>query len=186
MRSVLLVLIAASLATPMFAQEPRPASPPTETLASQPAEARPAGLSISPAALREVVGGQTPIQQEWQRQYDAAKARRRSGQRKFFIGLGMGFGGMAMMMAGVANCAKSSGACHTNQSRETIGFLLLLGSEVPFWWGIIDWAGGAGAVHSLEATRPVAGTSQTVTLTEHQALQISLGSRTSVGYRLAW
>ena len=76
---VLIVLMAMLTAAPAFAQGPGLASSPAGTLASQPADASPAGLTISPAALREAIGGQTLQQQEWQRQYDAARARRKSG-----------------------------------------------------------------------------------------------------------
>ena len=184
MKTALIVLMAALMAAPAFAQGPGPASSPAGILASQPAETRPAGLTISPAALREAIGGQTLLQQEWQRQYDAALKRRKSGQTKFLVGLGMGVSGMAMMLASV-DCGEL-GHCRNNDALGTTGALIFLTGGVPFWWGIIDWAGGAGSVHSLEATRPVAGTSQTVTLTDHQALHVSVGSRTSVGYRVAW
>jgi hypothetical protein len=184
MKRALIVVMAMLTAAPAFAEGPGPASSPVGILASRPAEARPAGLTISPAALREAIGGQTLQQQEWQRQYDAARARRKSGQTKFLIGLGMGLGGMIMMAAAV-DCGEFE-HCHTNDALGTTGALLFLTGGVPFWWGIIDWAGGSGAVHSLEATKPVAGVSQAVALTEHQSLHVSLGSRSSVGYRLAW
>ena len=96
----------------------------------------------------------------------------------------MGVSGMIMMAASM-DCGEFE-HCHTNEALGTTGALLFLTGGVPFWWGIIDWAGGAGSVHSLEATRPMGGASQAVALTEHQALQVSFGSRTSIGYRLAW
>jgi len=186
MMRALIVLMATLMAAPAFAQDPGTALSLAGPAASAATDVRPTALDLAPARLREAVQAQTqPVSQsDWQRQYDAAIHRRKSGQTKFLIGLGAGIAGMAMMMASM-DCTSET-RCHNNEALGTTGALVWLASGVPFWWGIVDWAGGSGAVHSLEATRPREGSSPTVTISDHQALQLSLGPRSSVAYRVTW
>ena len=178
-------------AAPAFAEGPGPASSPVGTLASRPAEARPAGLTISPATLREAIGGQTLQQQEWQRQYDAAKARQKRGQKKIYIGLGLGIGGTLVMVSGMAysmkdgDCGESCGSSSA-AALVGIGAASAVGGGLIWWRGTLDRAAANGSISTLEATKPAVAASQTITLTDHQALRVSVGARTSIGYRLAW
>jgi hypothetical protein len=183
----LISLIATLVAAPAFAQDPVPVAPPTGTVAFQPSVARPAGLPFSPAALAGIARQQTLTQPEWQRQYDAAKTRRKSGQKKFLIGVGMGVGGTLMMAGGYAAAMSDDcDPCRSAQAVALIGTGLVVGGGVSFWWGIMDWAQGNGALNRLQATKPVGGLAHSVPLTEHQALQFSLGARAGIGYRVAW
>jgi hypothetical protein len=185
MKRTLIVLVAMLMAAPAFAQGQGPASSPAQTLAGQPTLASAAGLNLSPAALKDAVGGQTINQPEWQRQYDRAKARKTRGVRLFLIGVGVGITGSVMAVNG-EGCSGYGQVCHPNQNLSDIGGVLTIAAQVPLWWGLIDWIGGANRVRSLETLKLLAGPSQTVALTEHQSLQISLGPKTGVGYQLAW
>jgi hypothetical protein len=191
MQRALIVLMAALMAAPAFAQGPGPASSPIDAVGVQPVETRPAGLTISPAALREAVGGQTANQQEWQRQYDAAKARQKRGQKKIYIGLGLGIGGTLVMVSGMAysmkdgDCGESCGSSSA-AALVGIGAASAVGGGLIWWRGTLDRAAANGSISTLEATKPTVAASQTIILTDHQALRVSVGARTSIGYRLAW
>lgn len=141
-------------------------------------------LDVSPAALGQALG-----QQEWQRQYDTAKTRRKSGLRKVVIGLVMEGGGVAMMMAGSTTCvAKVSvtNDCSGSGAVAATGALVAVAGAVPFWWGVIQWVGANGDVHSLEATKPSGSSAQSINLTDHQAIQLSGGRRPMLAYKVSW
>lgn len=145
-----------------------------------------AWLNVPMAAL--VQGQQTQAQIDWQKQYDVAKARRKSGLKKVVIGLAMEGGGVAMVLAGATTCANTSlyNNCSGSGAVAGIGALTALAGAVPFWWGVIQWVGANGDVHSLEATKPSGTSAQSIGLTDHQAIQFSVGLRPTVGYRLNW
>ncbi len=183
--------VATSMAAAAFAQGPGAPVSPAGMVTFRPAEAKPAGLPVSPAALAGFVGGQTLTQPEWQRQYDAARKRRKSGQTKVLIGVGLGVGGAVMIGYGMANMmifpeSNCGGSCHGQEALAVAGAAAAVGGCVSFWWGIMDWGQGNGAINRLEAAKPTGGRAHTVNLTEHQALQFSLGARASIGYRVAW
>jgi hypothetical protein len=175
-RLVLIALVSMLITVPAFAQGPGPA-------------ASPAGFTVSPAALAGDVAGQSVDQQQWQRQYDAAKARQKRATKRIFIGLGVVLGGAVLAGAGLASGLETDSHCSGTCGSSVvalIGAAASVAGGVTFWWGMIDRAAASGSVSTLEATRPPAGPSKTVALTEHQALHVSIGARTSVGYCVAW
>ena len=146
-------------------------------------------LAVSAPATLATVGPQLPASpQEWQRQYDTARARRKSGLKKVIIGLAMGGAGVAMAVAGTSTCANSSfdNDCAGSGTVATVGVLTSAASAVPFWWGVIQWVGANGDVRSLEATRPAATGSQAIRFGDRHTIQFAAGLRPSVAYKVSW
>jgi len=133
--------------------------------------------------------GQEVTQPEWQRQYDTAKARRKSGLRKVVIGLVMEGGGVAMMMVATTSCINDLFVddCSGSSAIVTLGAVTAVAGAVPFWWGVIQWVDANSDVHSLEATRPRSASDvKVIRLTDHQAVAYSTGRRRTIGLQLSW
>lgn len=173
------ILVFALAAGPIGAVAPIEASP---------APAPPSLAALSRLDLAPALIGQSTSPQDWQRQYDVAKARRKSGLKKVVIGLAMEGGGIAMALAGATTCSVTSvnNDCSGSGSVAAIGVLTSLAGAVPFWWGVIQWLGANSDVHSLEATKPAGTAAHSIGLTDHQAIQLSAGRRSGVGYKLSW
>jgi len=190
-KKAICALILSAFATPAFAQNPITASAPARTAAEARADSlRVARVDMSPAAFRSAADAQVLSQQAWQQQYDAAKTRKSSAKTKIYIGLAAGVGGVILASASAQSCVNeiltsSVPTCTGSSAMANIGWIASVAGDGVAIWGFIEYFDANGDVRGLEANRPKAPV-PSIALTNHQAIQFSLGRRSTVGYKVSW
>jgi hypothetical protein len=129
-------------------------------------------------------------QGDWQKEYDIAKARKNNGKKKMFIGLALDGAGIATIFAAGTSCGIEDAlrdGCSRNLSVMAIGGLMGAGGGIAFIWGLIEYIDGNGDVRSLERQRPASqNQAAEIPLGNHQAVALTVGKRSSLGYRVSW
>jgi hypothetical protein len=143
-------------------------------------------ISFGPTAMHD----QAPTAlAEWQRQYDAAKARKDGGKKKMLYGLIAEGAGVAMILTSPTSCSVSvtetSVSSDCGSGLRTLGLITTLGGGGVFMWGAIEFFDARGDVSSLESNRPRTS-APAILLGEHHAISVSLGQRSTVAYHLTW
>lgn len=136
--------------------------------------------SLQPAVFQQ-------SQADWQREFDAAKAKKSSGKKKMLIGLGVATIGIVVAVAATDSCVNSiinNGTCDGSSGAATLGWIADLGGSGVFVWGLIDYFDGNGDMNRLAATKP--GTSAAIAFGDHQQLNLSLRKGAALRYRVTW
>ena len=118
-----------------------------------------------------------PNQVEWQRQYDAAQAKERSGKKKLLIGGGLLVGGAVVGMAQAGE--GSTGGI-------IFGNMIMLGGAGTAAWGVMEWSSASSKMNQLEILRTQGKTTLAIPVGRNQTVALQVGRTDSVQYRVNW
>jgi hypothetical protein len=132
---------------------------------------------------------------DWQSEYNAAMARKAAGKRKILLGTGIFAGGLALALfapePSVNDCVNdiiNGDDCGGGWSTMVkLGALAQLTGAGISGWGIFQYHDANNDMRALEIRRPTTKLNgASLPLSENQALRISLGTKSSVGYSVSW
>ena len=144
-------------------------------------------------AVRNVSQSVSP--EDWQKRYDAAKAKKRTGTALLLGGIGAMGGGFILMnheedaFSDCFNALSSSRRGGTCVEDVRPGAALTLGGAGVFLWGFFVRRDGAQTVEALEPRRPSSTTLQRqpgFPIGTRSSVSVAVGRRSSVDYRIKW
>ncbi len=146
-----------------------------------------ARVTVSPLDL-------TPLPQtrdSWQTQMNEAEGRKARSKKLMIFGGVAAVGGTILGVAAVNSCVDSvfSGAtttCGGQSALSTMGWLVSLGGDVGFIWGLVEFIGANGDISRLSAQRPGGTEAVSISLSTNQDVALRVGRGANVSYRVRW
>lgn len=157
--------------------------------ASQPGAATPSSTNLNlrfsgaPAAAQ--------AKDAWQREMNAARARKDTGKKLMIFGGIAAVGGTVLGVAAVDSCVNAilytdSTNCGGQSALSTVGWLVSLGGDVTFVWGLVDFIGANGDISSLNARRSGGHDVAAFNLSPRQRVALEMGHGAKVAYKVRW
>lgn len=139
-------------------------------------------------------------QDDWQRQYDTARATKNSGKKKMLVGIGIGAAAFVVANLAASDCRDDRlnvtralqgriETCEGNLSTITIAGIGSAGGGALFIWGLVQYMDGNGDMRALESQRPkptAISTALTMALSERSELRVTVGRRSAASIGLTW
>lgn len=164
------------------------ASPAGTPAASVPPAAPLAHVRLTPADLPTALQSAD----NWQRQMNEAEARKASGKKLMIYGGIAAVGGTVLGVVAVDSCVNailttSSTSCGGQSALSTTGWLISLGGDVTFVWGLVSYISANGDISSLNAQKPAGRDVLAFNLSPNQDIAVRSGGRAAnVAYRVRW
>ena len=137
---------------------------------------------------------QSPALTDWQRQYDAATSKKDSGKKKMLIGAAMSGLGVIMIGSSSTNVTDDcvddfleGKGCNPGGAARTLGLITTFGGSGVFVWGFLNFSEGNSEMSRLASTKPTArALPASISLSARQNLDVQVGTRSSLAYRVSW